>query len=122
MVVVDGDGEAEKRRKNTSRENRKPRTKLIKQQRPWSSSQNIVDGDLIAPSTVASSGEDALRKLLLRRPCCCKAVSCFISSTKLQQSSEKLELREREKREKVTAKMDLGVASKKWGWVRRQFN
>lgn len=95
MVVVDGDGEVEKRRKNTSRENRNPRTKLIKQQIPWRSSQKIVAGDLIAPSTVASSGEDAFRKLLLRRPCCCKAVSCFIPET-AKLSTEKLKtLRER---------------------------
>lgn len=77
-MVVEGDKEVEKRRKNTTRENRKPRTKLIKQHSPWMTSQKIVAGDLIAPSAVESKGDAAFRKLLLRRPCCCSAVSCFI--------------------------------------------
>lgn len=34
IVVVEGEEAVEKRRKNTIRENRKPRTKLIKQQSP----------------------------------------------------------------------------------------
>lgn len=56
MVVVDGEVE---RRKNTSCENRNPRTKLIQQKILWMSINKIVN--------MASSGEEMSRKLLLPR-------------------------------------------------------
>lgn len=110
-MVFEGDEEVEKSRKNTSRENRKPRTRLIKQQSAWRTNQKIVAGDLIAPSTVASSGEEALRKLLLRRLCCCNAVSCFILPLSLIYKSK-------QNRGEEEVKLGLGVASKKLSWVR----
>lgn len=117
MAVLEGDEEVEKSRKNTSRENRKPRTKLIRQQSAWRTNQKMVAGDLIAPSTVAS---EALRKLLLRRVCCCNAVSCFILPLSLSGFLLFLFLflllllpiiyKPKQNRREV--------ASKKWGWVR----
>lgn len=58
--------EVEKRNKKTSREKRKPRKRLMRQQRPWSTSQKIADGDLMELSEDESKGPDDL-KLLLRR-------------------------------------------------------
>lgn len=55
-----------KKRKNTRRENRNPRMRLIKQQTPWMISQKIDAGDL-TESPELSLGEEVVLKLLLRR-------------------------------------------------------
>lgn len=58
----------EKRRKKIMRENLKPKTRLIKQQRPWRSNQKSEAGDLRDVS--AESSELLVLKLLLLRFCC----------------------------------------------------
>ena len=58
--------EVEKRKKKTNLENRKPRTRLIKQQRQCRISQNTAIKDFPEPSTEESRDVGDL-KLLLRR-------------------------------------------------------
>lgn len=52
------------RKKKTNLENLKPRSKLIKQQRQWRTSQNTASRDFPGASTEESNGD---LKLLLRR-------------------------------------------------------
>lgn len=59
--------EVEKRKKKTRREKRKPRTRLMRQQKPCRRSQKIAAGDLIVLSVDESKGADDPLKLALRR-------------------------------------------------------
>lgn len=55
----------EMRKKKTNLENLKPRSKLIKQQRQWRTSQKTARSDFPEASTEESTGD--LKLLLLRR-------------------------------------------------------